>query len=438
MSQFRLARISLLLAAVGLNAAPAMLGMNAALAAEKAETPAAAPKADSVRPEIFKLLDPNQVKELMAAKNYTEVQSRIDQVEAMPNKTEYENFVLNRMRVALGSASGNAELTNKGLIAVIDSGRLQPKDKLDFIQALGNSYYNSKDYANAVTTFKRYSAEGGDPAAVRSALLRSYFFSNDLATAKTEVLKDLAAHKAAGTKPPMELMQLQANIGTKNKDNQTYLDAVENLVTYYPEDKYWNDLLNRTRGKPTWNQRLDLDMLRLQNVAMTQMPDGDYYSDLAELDLQAGFFTEAKNALDKGFSLGLLGTGKDAAKHKQLRDKANKGAADDAKNIASGEAAAQKSKDGVGLVNLGYVYVTMGQYDKGLDLMKQGIAKGVAKNPDDAKLRLGYAYALAGKKDDAVSTLQQVKGDDGRGDLARYWAIWAKRDQTAAAAPAAK
>ncbi|WGG49287.1 hypothetical protein [Rugamonas sp. DEMB1] len=41
MSHFRLARISLILAAIGLNAAPALLGMSSASAAEKTAAPAA-------------------------------------------------------------------------------------------------------------------------------------------------------------------------------------------------------------------------------------------------------------------------------------------------------------------------------------------------------------------------------------------------------------
>ena len=43
------------------------------------------------------------------------------------------------------------------------------------------------------------------------------------------------------------------------------------------------------------------------------------------------------------------------------------------------------------------------------------------KHPDDAKLHLGIAYALAGKKAKALSTLKSVGGTDGTADLARYW-----------------
>jgi tetratricopeptide (TPR) repeat protein len=118
-----------------------------------------------------------------------------------------------------------------------------------------------------------------------------------------------------------------------------------------------------------------------------------------------------------------------------LRARANKGAADDAKNIANGEAGAAKAKDGAALVNLGYAYVTMDQFDKGLALMEQGIAKGVANRPDDYKLRLGAAYAMAGRKAEAIKTLESVKTDDGAATLAKYWILWV-RAPAAAAAPA--
>ncbi|NRR30998.1 tetratricopeptide repeat protein [Oxalobacteraceae bacterium] len=430
MSHFRFARISLILAAIGLNAAPAILGTAAAYAADPA--PAAAPPADTVRPEIYKLIDPAVVNELVAAKNYAEVQKRIDQAEAIADKTVYENFILNRMRYAIASGSGNNAMAATTLSALIDSGKLTPKDKVDFIQALGNLYYNGKDYPKAIEAFTRYGVESGDTAKQRPYIIRAYYFSNDFATAKTELNKDLEAHHKAGTKPAMEELQMLVNISAKTKDTAGYLIAMEQLVKYYPSDAYWNDLVRRTQGKSSFNAlRLRLDALRLQRTVVAQL-EGDDYADLAELAMLGGFSAEAKNALDKGFELGLLGTGPDAAKHKKLREQANKGAADDTKNIGAGEAAAMKSKGGVGLVNLGYTYVTMDQFDKGIDLMQKGIARGVAKNPEDAKLRLGYAYALAGRKDDAIKTLETIQGADGSGDLARFWILWLNRPATVA------
>jgi hypothetical protein len=110
------------------------------------------------------------------------------------------------------------------------------------------------------------------------------------------------------------------------------------------------------------------------------------------------------------------------------------GAADDAKDIACGEAGAAEAKDGAGLVNLGWAYVTMDQFDKGIPSMEQRIAEGVAKKPEDYKLRLGMAYAKAGRKAEAVKTLESIKGSDGLGDIARYWILWVNRAPATAAA----
>jgi len=434
MSKFRFARTSLILAALGLNVAPALVGMvSTAQAQDKKEAKAEAPKPDTVRPEIYKLVDPAQIKDLMAAKNYAEVQSRLDQADALPNKTDYENFVLNRLRVAVGSASNNNPMTIAALEAVIASNKLPPKEQAEFIQALGNMYYNAKDYTKAIATFNRYATETGDATKVRPYIVRSYYFANDFASAKTELLKDLDANVKAGKQPAIEELQLLANTGAKSKDTGTYLLAMENLVKYYPSDDYWIDLLSRTQGKATYSTRFALDVYRLEKVAVSKMAAEDY-TEMAELALLAGFPTEAKKAMDAGFANGVLGTGPTADKHKKVRAQADKQAADDVKGIASGEASAKKSKDGTGLVNLGYAYVTMEQYDKGIDLIQQGIAKGGLKNADDAKMRLGYSYAMAGKKEEAIKILETVQGADGRADLARYWILWINRPVAATAA----
>ena len=65
--------------------------------------------------------------------------------------------------------------------------------------------------------------------------------------------------------------------------------------------------------------------------------------------------------------------------------------------------------------------VQAGQADKGLKLMETAIKAGGLKRPEDAKLRLGQAYAAAGKKSQAISTLKTVGGKDGTAELARYY-----------------
>ena len=71
--------------------------------------------------------------------------------------------------------------------------------------------------------------------------------------------------------------------------------------------------------------------------------------------------------------------------------------------------------------------MSAGQFDTGLALMEQGIAKGGLRRPDEAKLHLGIAYLSAGQKAKAIQTFRDVGGTDGTADLARLWLIHAQR-----------
>lgn len=432
MSQFRLARLGLMLAAVGLSTP---LLMTTAHAQDKAAAPAAAAApADTVRPELFKLLDPAAIKALMDAKNYTEVQNRLTQAEAVPNRTPYEDYVLNRMKLSLGSSTNNNAIAMPALEAVINSGRLAPAEQTNFIEALANMHYNAKDYPKAIEWFKRYQKESSTPEKVQGALVRAYYLSGDNAGAKALLLPSIEAAEKAGRTPSEEDLRLLASAAIKQKDDAAYLVALEKLAANYPSDEIWVDVLSRgVARKPGFDNNTNaINYLRLE-LAATKKLEAQEYVDLAELALRDGFPSEAKKALDAGFAAGVLST----KAHTALRDKANKGAADDAKNIAAGEASAAKSKTGAGLVNLGWAYATMDQADKGVGFIQQGIAKGGLKNAEEAKLRLGMAQARAGKNAEAIATFQTVKGGGGAGDLAKYWILMLQQKQRGGAQTAA-
>jgi tetratricopeptide (TPR) repeat protein len=147
------------------------------------------------------------------------------------------------------------------------------------------------------------------------------------------------------------------------------------------------------------------------------------YLDMAELSIPAGFPAEAKKVLESGYKSGVLGAGADLGKQKSALNQATKKAADDLKTIAQTEADVKKNKDGVGLINLGYAFITMDQFDKGLAMMEQGVNATGIKRVDEAKLHLATAYVLAGRKEEAIQKFKAVQGNDGSADLARYWVL---------------
>jgi hypothetical protein len=434
MSHFRLARLCLLLAAVGLNTAPVLM---TSAHAQKAAAPAA--PATTVRPELAKILDSAQVQQLISTKNMTELQNRITQAEALPNKTPYESYVVNRIKMVHASVSGNDAGVLAAADEVLKSG-FEPKDaQPKLVLAMADIQYKAKNYGASIEQLKRYESMGGDMTSARPLLLRAQYLNKDYAGAKTQLLQVIGDTEKAGKTPTQEDLKLLLSAANETKDTAAYESAVQKMVAYYPSDEMWNEVIRvGVIRKPGFSQDNYMPVLRLQFAATKTMREDDYI-DLAESALRDGFPTEAKNVLDAGYAAGVLGKGANAKAHDALRSRANKGAADDAKNIAAGEASAAKSKNGAGLVNLGWAYVTMGQHDKGIGFIQQGIAKGGLKQPDEAKIRLAAAQARAGRKDEAIKTFESVKAGGGLSDVARVWAMSLRQSGAAgaAAAPAA-
>jgi hypothetical protein len=406
------------------------IGMLAAHAQNKASASASASAStpatpeNAVRPEFGKLLLAAQ--ELGRAGKYPEALAKLGEADAMQNKTPYENYMIERVRGPVAAAAGQDAIATKSLETVLASERGEAADKQRLMSVLATVYFRQKNYPKTIEWASRYIKEGGADENTRNMLARAYYLSNDFAHAAQLLRAEIEATEKAGKQPAEDQLRILASSLLKQNDRAGYGEVLERLVALYPTKDYWGDLLARLFSKTTFSDRLLLDAYRLK-FATGDMDGAKEYLDMAELATRAGFPAETKKVLDQGFQAGVLGTGADAAKHKKLRDAAAKSVADDQKTMAQGEADAAKKKDGTGLVNLGYAFVTAGQPEKGLGLMEQGIQKGGLKHPEDAKLHVALAYAQAGKKDEAIEKLKAVQGADGTAELARYWTIYLKQ-----------
>ena len=405
---------AMMLAALGSGFSPATVNT---VQAQEAADPA---KQQSVRAEMGKPL--NEIMELVAAKQFPQAQEKLAVLEAMEKKTPFENFALNRVRAVIGSSTNDSAMMAKAMDAMIATEFLKESEKKHFTEAVAGTLFNEKKYAESRVWANRMLAKDPGNAGMSNLIARSYYLENDYANTIKVLNVQLAEDDKAQRKTTEENLRLLTSSYQQLKDWDGYTVALERMVALYPKPEFWADLLYRVTKKPGFSDRLLLDYYRLL-ILNDKFEDGAQFVDMAELALLAGLPVEAKTAIDAGYAANLLGTGKEATKHKQLRDRVNKQAADDVKSLDAGEAAAKNAKTGIGMVNIGYNYVINGQFDKGLALMEQGIAKGGLKSPDEAKLHLGVAYLKAGKRDKAVETLKPIQGRDGSGDLARLWLL---------------
>lgn len=392
---------ALIMAALGLNISPAHA------------------ESEALRPDIGKPLQAAQ--ELMKNKKYREALAKVHEAEAVPNRTAYENFILDRMRGAAASAAGDTELAAKSFNAVINSGKLPAAEQLQLIEAMTGIYYRAKDYGQAAAWAQRYLKINAGNAGIRTLLIQSQYLQGNYADAARELSAEFREDDKAGRVPTEERVRLLASCYLQLKDTSGYVSALERLVAHYPKKEYWGDLLAHVQRKPGFADRLALDLYRLQ-LATGNLTSTNHFMEMAQLALQAGYPAEAKKVVDKGFESGALGAGADAERHKRLRNLVNKKAAEDVKALGEGDSQAEAANNGIALVNIGYNYVANGKFAKGISMMERGIVKGGLKRPDDALLHLVEAHVWAGNKTKAAQTLKSVQGTDGTADLARLWA----------------
>jgi hypothetical protein len=375
-----------------------------------------------MRPEVGKPLQAAQ--ELVKAGKYREALAKVREADAVGGKTANETTLIERMRLAAASGAGDTDTAARSFDAI--GSTVSGPDKLRMIESIAGSYYRAKEYAKAQQWYARYFKEGGTSSANRTLMIQTQYLSGDLAGASKELVAEIQAAERNGAAPAEDRINLLMNAAVKQGDVNNETFALERLVTYYPKKEYWVTLLSRLQRKPNFSDRLVLDTYRL-SLATGSMSAANDYSEMAQLALQAGSGAEAKQVVDKGFAAGALGVGAEAERHKRLRDLVAKRTEEAKKTAAEDEKAALAAKDGNDLVAIGMNQVFEGQKAKGVQLMQQGIAKGGLKRPEDAKLHLAIAQLLAGDNVKAQATLKTVSGNDGTSDLARLWALYAKR-----------
>ena len=379
---------------------------------------------DALRPEVGKPLQAAQ--DLIKAGKYKDALVKVRDADAIGNKTPAEILTIERMRIAAASGAGDMETAAKAFEALAGSAKISGPDRARMAESIAGGFYRSKDYAKALIWAQRYFKEGGTSPAIRTLLIQSQYLSGDYAGAAKELSTEIQGNEKAGTPPAEDRLKLLLNAAVKTNDNNSYVYAVEKLVTYYPKKEYWVDLLSRMQRKPGFSDRLALDTFRL-SLATGSLTSAADYMEMSQLALQAGHEAEAKAVVDKGFASGALGQGAEGERHKRLRDLVTKKLNEASAAAATAESDALAAKDGNALVNLGFKTAMAGQYAKGINLLQQGISKGGLKREQDAKLHLGVAQMLSGDATRGQATLRTVSGNDGTADLARLWALFSKR-----------
>ena len=372
-----------------------------------------------MRAEVGKPLQ--QASDFLKAGKAKEALAKVREAEAVGGKSAVEQATIDRMKAAAAQRAGDHGTAIQALESLY--GRAGGAEQGQLAEQLASAYAQQRNTAKASEWINKAIAAGNTGGSVRQMQAYLQGASGDYSAIAKDAAAAVSGAEQAGRRPDEGDLLRLADAQQRTGNNAGYVVTLEKLLSYYPKKDYWNAYLSRLPRKSGFADRFALDLLRLR-LASGTLSKTEEYMEMAQLSLQAGLPTEARRIVDQGIKAGVMGTGAEAARHQRLRELAVKQEGEAKTNLAGQAAEAATFKEGDGLVKVGYAYVSLGDVDKGIELIQQGIAKGNLKRAEDAKLRLGMAQLQSPKgKAAAVQTLRSIKGTDGVAEIARLWTI---------------
>jgi hypothetical protein len=319
---------------------------------------------------------------------------------------------------------------------LIASGRIGGAQLTNMLEAETSLSYQAKDYPNTVTWAQKYFKAGGKDPAIRTLVIQAYYLQNDYANAAIAQQQQIDTELSQGKTPPEDQLQLLAACQKQTRDSAGLTKTMETLVTYYPKPSYWADLVYALETSPGFSDRLELDLdeFKLRLGTLTAEPDFMQMTQLALGDNNPG---EAQSIIAAANEKHVFGAPAQAPREQRLTALVNKMAQQTQSTLAQTEAQLRASPATTSdeLFDLGQNYASFKQYDKGVALMQEAIAKGDLRRPEMAQLRVGETLVNAGQKDAAIAAFQKVPPtQDGTSGLAQLWLLWLKTQPTLAPA----
>jgi Tfp pilus assembly protein PilF len=389
--------------------------------------PSAAMAADAAPKMNPKIIAPLKiVQEQTTAKNFDAAYAALKDAQAFEPKTPYESYMVDELGWYVLLQKQQVPAAAEALERAVNSGFIPPAEMTPRLKPLSQLHYQAKNYPKAVEYGNKYLAQVPNDATVAVLVAQSYYLQKDFAN--TRAIAD--KYTTGVAKPDEQLLLLALRSSFELKDRAGTMKALESLVRYYPQQKYWEDLLTNQLYETKGDGELRT-LYRLMEQTNT-LDKADEYSEMATVLLAGGFPGEAQQILERAMSANLF-SGDAKGREQADLEKARSQATADRKDLAGAEKALADAKTGNQMVATGKLYFSVGEYAKAADAIQKGLAKGGVTDVDDANALLGVALVRADRLADARPAFQAVQGAK-YAEVAGLWLLYIDTKTTPAVA----
>jgi hypothetical protein len=360
------------------------------------------------------------------AQKYPEALAALEQVKALPDKTPYDEHVMNELYGFVYVRTQQYAEAAKALEAGLNDGFLTDADKQTRMKALAQVNYQIKNYDKAIEFGNQVIKAGQADDDMVTLVSQAYYIKGDYKGTMAFVNEYNESQIKAGKQPKEQAINLVLSSCLKLDDNECATKALERMVSYYPKPDYWQNLLYSLFQQEGQTDKSLLQVYRLAaDVDVLKRPDD--YTEYAQLAIEAGSPGEAESILEKGMAKNIFTDPKLIDRNKRLLANAKQQADQDRAGLDKIAKDAAAGKTGDKDVSIGLAYLGYKQYDKAIEAITRGLAKPGVQNVGEANLLLGIAQLGAGKKEEAQKAFSAVKGDAKLERIANLWSLHARQ-----------
>ncbi|HEX4847639.1 MAG TPA: hypothetical protein VFV30_05810 [Novosphingobium sp.] len=329
-----------------------------------------------------------------------------------------DKFYAGQLGLNLGNMAYDKRMQRRGILTVVESGKLPAADAAKYQYFAGALSYDLKEYPAARTSLQAAIAGGyaGDEV---TALLVDAYINDNMAVEGLKVLE--AASTGRSTPAPEAWLQKGVVVGYKGKFAEQANRFAYMLVDGYPTQSNWALSIATVRDMSKFANQELIDLMRLMDRTNSFSEGRDYFDYIQSADARR-LPGETLKIIDKGIAAGKL--------------EANDPAVKDQREIAAGRIAPDKASlaglerdarapnaTAATAMAAGDAFLSYDNPAKAVEMYTIALAKPGVDSPR-VLTRLGIAQTDLGLYADAQATFAKVTGI--RQPIAQLWMAYAK------------
>ena len=356
------------------------------------------------------------IQEMIEAQDYASAQRLIDELRVKKGLSPYELAQIWNISGYSYYLQEDYQSAIRAYDQVIAQPELPEALMLSVLKTKAQLQFTLEDYEGALATVRDLIANISEPSAdvlmlEGQALFQLARYDEALVPIKTAI--DM--YRQQGQTPKENWLLLLRVIYFEQKNYESMIEVVKELIVYYPKDTYVLTLAGIYSELGDTKKQLALTEVLYEKGLLNS---ASHVVNLANLYLLHGLPYKAAGVLEKEMGENIV---ESSERNLRLLSQAWYQAREDKKAIPPLRQAAEMSDDGTLYIRLAQTHLNLEEWSKAADAVRKGIKLGGLKRSDTANIMLGMALFNQKRLEQARGAFERAATDNRSKRAAVQW-----------------